>query len=460
MAVPIEDIVKEKMGLTLIKGGRLTDDFSIFGQICFSQGKVKVYDILSGKEHDLDVKRGTILIDAYTYWERNLGCVNNTIAHESYHWFRHRVYAAIKSILKGEKFIACRCPAKGGDEKKSGEWTDEERMEWQANHIAPRILMPIQTARPKIEELLGQYDYYGNGADKTMILECVIDDLAEFYKVSKQSAKIRMVDLGYKEADGVYNFEGFAPYFSSISPRDAFYEYCDNEEFRSVVDSGRFRYVEGYFVINSERFIAKDANGKLVLTEYARDNLDECALQFTYRRVDMRLHGQFHHDAFHRKNPDSYQKLPRYDADKNAALIANAAAFKAAFEEEYETVTAISKTFSQLVTELMERKGWDAHKFAEHTRLDPNNYYRILRGETENPSIETVLNICIGLDAPPQIREELIVLAGRSWQKTQLHCAYQFILKKGNVCTVTDFNNAFALLEIESGGKPPLKDDI
>lgn len=42
--------------------------------------------------------------------ERNLGCVNNTISHEACHWYRHHVYAAIKSILKGENFIACRLP--------------------------------------------------------------------------------------------------------------------------------------------------------------------------------------------------------------------------------------------------------------------------------------------------------------------------------------------------------------
>ncbi len=57
------------------------------------------------------------------------------------------------------------------DEK--DEWTDERRMEWQANNLAPRILMPIQTFTVKV------------------------DELADFYGVSRQSALIRMTETGY-----------------------------------------------------------------------------------------------------------------------------------------------------------------------------------------------------------------------------------------------------------------------
>lgn len=464
MPVPIEEIVRgDRLNLNLIKGGRLTDDFRIFGQICFSEGKVKVYNILDDGEAEIDVGRGTIIIDAMTYWERNLGCVNNTIAHEAFHWHRHRVYAAVKSILRGEKFIATRCLTKSTKPYRSEEdktpWTDEERMEWQANHVAPRILMPIQTVRIKIEELYAKYGYYENETDRTMILECVIDELSEFYKVSKQSAKIRMIDLGYKEADTVYNYDGFVPYFTGINPRDAFYEYCDNEDFFNILNTGLFRYVDGTYVIDNEKYITQDNDEEYSLTDYARKNLQECALHFTYRRVDMRVHGQFHHDAFHRANPDSYQKLPRYDSDKNASVVANALAFKAGFQEEYGEISETTKTFSQRVVELMERKGWDAHKFAKNTCLEPNNYYRITRGETENPSIETILNISIGLGLPTRTRDELISLAGRSWQNSQLHCAYRYILENGNIQSVADFNAAFALLEIDASGKSPLKDD-
>lgn len=85
MRVPIVDIARA-MNLTLIQDKCITEDLSIFGEICFSSGQVQVYDLFKNRKEILEVTRGTILIDPYVFWERNLGCVNNTIAHEVYHW--------------------------------------------------------------------------------------------------------------------------------------------------------------------------------------------------------------------------------------------------------------------------------------------------------------------------------------------------------------------------------------
>lgn len=129
MAIPIADIAKD-MELEIIQGNRITDDFSVFGEIYFTAGKATIYDLFKISETTIDVKRGTILVDAYTFWERNLGCVKNTIAHEVYHWYKHRMYAAIKHILHGQEFVACRCPSIMVYPQKNEEWSDVQRMEW------------------------------------------------------------------------------------------------------------------------------------------------------------------------------------------------------------------------------------------------------------------------------------------------------------------------------------------
>ena len=97
MAVPIISIA-ESMGLEIYQGYRITDDFSIFGQICFSDGDAEVYDLFNFIKSTLHVRRGTILIDACTFWERNLGCVNNTIAHEVYHWYKDHITNTLNAI--------------------------------------------------------------------------------------------------------------------------------------------------------------------------------------------------------------------------------------------------------------------------------------------------------------------------------------------------------------------------
>ena len=74
MPVPIEAIA-EKLGLTIIQNHRITEDFSVIGEICFSSGEIPVWDLFKCVKQDLHVNRGTILVDACTYLEQNIGRV-------------------------------------------------------------------------------------------------------------------------------------------------------------------------------------------------------------------------------------------------------------------------------------------------------------------------------------------------------------------------------------------------
>lgn len=78
-------------------------------------------------------------------------------------------------------------------------------MEWQAKGAAPRILMPAKPTRLKADQLLAIY----GGADDASIAayENVVDELAELFDVSRQAAKVRLMDLGYSKAEGAYPFE-------------------------------------------------------------------------------------------------------------------------------------------------------------------------------------------------------------------------------------------------------------
>ena len=152
-------------------------------------------------------------------------------------------------------------------------------MEWQANNLAPRILMPIQTFKIKVDELYKQYDYE-NTPLKLAVLTCIADDLASFYGVSRQSALIRMTETGYMEAKSVLQAINEKDWHSYVSREDVFYEYSTNEDFRKLLDSGKFRYVDGYVVINDEKYITTDDKGKATLSEYAWDNLD--AVSYTH----------------------------------------------------------------------------------------------------------------------------------------------------------------------------------
>lgn len=193
MAVPIMTIARKKMGLTVHTDYRLSEDFSILGQMCFNSGYVDVYLKESDEYIQIPVRRGTMFIDPDVMGLRNQGSFNNTVAHECVHWHLHRNYHLLAHVKELRESKYKGCPVTAPDEQTQSKWTDEDWMEWQANGIAPRILMPkdmfIQASiefRKDMEKTTPTY----------FMRSALIKELAQFFEVSKQSADIRMQELG------------------------------------------------------------------------------------------------------------------------------------------------------------------------------------------------------------------------------------------------------------------------
>lgn len=197
MCVPIEKIATEIMHLKVVEY-HLSEDLSILGQMCFTDGMAEIYDPVNDEYREIFVKAGTMIIDPDTYAKRNLGSKRNTMAHESYHWFRHRRYHLMAVQLAGVAKPVYRCPTVPKSESTQTEWTDEDWMEWQANNVAPRILMPIETVGTVYEKMAAESlknAFVAKGLRPQS--EWIIEQTAGFYMVSKQAAEIRLKELGY-----------------------------------------------------------------------------------------------------------------------------------------------------------------------------------------------------------------------------------------------------------------------
>jgi len=183
MPVPIKEIATKVLGLA-VKHRRLTEDFSVYGQTCFNSGFTCIWDAKEQEYRDFKVRKGTIIIDPDTLKRRNIGCVNNTLAHECVHWWKHKDYHLLQSeIDKYVKTHKCSAIAKAKAYEQCK--TDEDWMEWQATNIAPRILMPAHMFEVKFNEIYCNQPRWA-----------VVKELAEFFVVSKESAGIRLSELG------------------------------------------------------------------------------------------------------------------------------------------------------------------------------------------------------------------------------------------------------------------------
>lgn len=83
-----------------------------------------------------------------------------------------------------------------------------------------------------------------------------------------------MMEIGYKDAAIIYQYDEESPYHGYLDQRDAFYAYRTSSKFRNLVDSDLFQYVDGYFVINDEQYIERNNGCKPILTDYAWANLN------------------------------------------------------------------------------------------------------------------------------------------------------------------------------------------
>lgn len=444
MPIPLDEIV-EAMGLPPINYEKhLSPDFSIYGKICFADEKIDVYNTW-GIPEKIQAKRGQIFIDNDTYILCNVGCLRNTVAHELFHWERHRLYATIKRLLDVPDFKSTRCRVRtqGANKQKSEELTDEEWMELHANAISPRIIMPIETAKLKAIEILKKNKYSFKRQDSEAVLRASIIELANFFQVSKQLATIRLAQLGVKQAQEIFDkdYDRNILCASQVPHSDIIREYKDNISFREAIESDYFRYAEGRFIINDPKYLIKLDGGIYILTDYAREHLDECALRF--ETVELKT-GDCRGDGLYRKNKSGVPLIKKYVVD--AITIATAEAQLKASDEFYKEAerhrrylsaigsgTCFSESFNALMFTHFEPLGIQPHKYGakvlELTGIS-DKVYRDMRNGDANycPSHRTIVALCAGFDFEISIAENLLQKGGKCFSNTNEHLAFRLVL--------------------------------
>ena len=130
--------------------------------------------------------------------------MNNTIVHECVHWDLHRKVFELEHLYNSEA-TQIKCMVIGGV-KDSKIRTATDNMEWQANSLAPRIQMPIDQFKTKATSFIRKHHEKYGDVPLVDIMEPVIEELAVFFCVSRQAAKIRMVEAGYQDAIGAFTY--------------------------------------------------------------------------------------------------------------------------------------------------------------------------------------------------------------------------------------------------------------
>lgn len=448
--------------LSIVEDTRLSDELSAFGIIVFDDGNIVG---ANKKVFVHNAKRGTMYIDPRVYYEKSFGSVNFTIAHECYHWYRHQPYHALMKMIGARdglgKAIKCAIQTtRKGNEK----WTAVDWLEWQANSVALHILMPYQTSKIKIDELMREYVDSASTTDKAHGLEVVINKVADYYGVSRQAAKNRMHQLGYTVVDGVYNYVNgrYVPQFSfrsdsigrnqtyTISATDLFKAYCSDKKFREIIDSGKAVYVDGHLCLNRPEYIELDEQGVAHMTPYALAHVDECCYIFNTGYVYDSVYQNHYTQYLTHKAAALTAQECSYDANNPHNTALNAMMDAAA--KDSNALRRHPGSFADTLAQMMKEHGTSVTKLANLSLVGEKTIQR-LRNDEEYPTTkQTVLGLCVGMRLTPPEAEALFEKSDFKLNTTKAEdYVYKCILGS---CA---YNSIYAINEmLEAHGFKPL----
>ncbi len=108
-------------------------------------------------------------------------------------------------------------------------------------------------------------------------------------------------------------------------------------------------------------------------------------------------------------------------------------------------------SFSGALNTLIKWTGMKEEDLAEASALSERTIQRLRNNEPNDVSIETVVQLCIGMQLPPQLSDKLMRASGNSFLANERHLMYQFLLTSCYTESIHTCNK-----RLEEQGFPPL----
>lgn len=414
-------------------------DKTVMGQLYYNYGEVHLLDD-RGKTYAQMIRPGTILVNQDNC--TTAATRNSTIAHECCHMYLDRWFFLLQ-MMTGRKYTPYS--SRRRENRRYHHKNDAlDWMELQCEKLPAYLLLERNDVIDYVEARLKQCNWKKTPEN----IRAIIDGLAERYEVSYQMAKYRMIELGYCEAGGIRNYVNDmvipdhgctwlwpANTTFTISAKDAALLAVSDSEFERVICSGRYRYVEGHFCLNTDKYILRDYYGKPHLTVYARCHMEECCLGFTvggrYRRTEYAVSKV----ARNKTEPvtDKYRAAYRLVAEpgsseyekENQAMVDDGLLW-------LEFYKNIPDDFAEMIKAIMKRKGITQENLSFELGVDRKALLNYLN--QDRPSVAHVVGICVALKVPYFISMEILGAAGIKLRSTEQDFLYrQFLLNAENL---------------------------
>jgi len=240
-----------------------------------------------------------------------------------------------------------------------------------------------------------------------------------------------------------------------INLEDALKECASSPEFFKRLKSGRYLYVDSCFCLNRPEYIQWNEDGVAELTSYAHEHQDECCLRFFVTVTGGWANEQGSSNPIFGYITNPVISDPHYRENK-IAIQEHIKTFSAAKSEFLALAKKLPQGFSGMLDELIKWREVTEETLAEEAELSAKTIQRLRHDDpVKEVSLETIIQLCIGLHLPPMLSGYLLRAAGKSFMVTELHTAYQLLLSSCYDYTVADCNALLKSQRLPQLGKNP-----
>lgn len=361
---------------------------------------------------EVDVPANTIVLndDTEGFSDNDLDIYHECF-HSEWHYLFFRLQNCVNSTIK---------KSRGKGSEVEDETDSIYFMEYQATYGSYALMMPkkfmIRTANKLYAESFagkrqdGYYDHDGRRYDT--VARCIAAD----YVLSKARVRARMIQLGYTAARGALNYvDGryITPFsitdigsFSGkdtyvISRKDIAKLYNQDEDFRRLMQTGKFAYVDGHVVYcDAEYAVQKPAGTRL--SGWANAHVDRVSLRFSKEYIG------------NHKYTYSFGKMNNKEALENQFKFLDVNGTMT-YREMQKASDRIMKemplSFHAALTYIMKTRV-TIDELVRRIPISRATLLRLRKEERKAYKLDQVVAICIGLHLPPWLSGILLERAG------------------------------------------------
>lgn len=413
----------------------ITPDTSIFGRIYFEN------------DTEQGISEKTIVIDSNLEKIRPLGTVNNTIVHECLHWILHRYSVELE---KGSADNITQIST-------TEEAVEKDWMEWQVHSLASKLMMPKAMTQQFIKAKFVEIKENRQVNSMIDIIEDLIKATASYFGVTIMAAQKRLVEFGIEEAKGAFNYiDGrYVPTYSwqkgflgvdqtfSIGLEELSKLLSEHQSVRNRLVEGGLIYIDSHICLNDSKYVSLSEDGLPKMTYYARTHIDECCLVFEKTNHNQGSSKVTFINVLNNSAELSITPSFKYPAnDRNLDIESRARLLSELGSELSKALKELPYDFGGALEYLRKYRKLTNQTLSELSLLSIEYISKLQNNHVKDPSVQTVVALCIAMSLHFQLSDELLKRSGRSLRSlsTDEDMLYNLMIMSSSDYTVEECN--------------------